>query len=159
MLTPLSEVLAEKGTDLYCIGVDASVAAAVAEMNRRSIGSLLVLEGGELRGIFTERDVLVRVVARGLDPGSVSVGQCMTREPLTVSPETRIDEAMLLVTRRRCRHLPVVANGRILGLVSIGDLTRWLVREREHEIDDLLAYIDGSHGRTARTDTHMAVSD
>ena len=147
MHTPLSEVLAKKGTDFYCVGTDVTVVHAVQEMNRRAIGSLLVVEQGELLGIFTERDVLVRVVDKGLDPAVVKVRQCMTKDPLTVSPDTSVEDAMVLVTRYRCRHLPVVEEGRILGLVSIGDLTRWAVRDREHEIDDLRHYINGTHGQ------------
>jgi CBS domain-containing protein len=152
MHTPLSEVLAEKGADYYCIGTNATVAQAVREMNRRAIGSLLVVEQGELLGMFTERDVLVRVIDKELDPALVTVGQCMTKEPLTVAPGISVEDAMLLVTRYRCRHLPVVEKGRILGLVSIGDLTRWLVRDRENEIDDLMHYINGTYEPQARRD-------
>lgn len=147
MHTPLSEVLAEKGADFYCIGTNATVAQAVQEMNRRAIGSLLVVGQGKLLGIFTERDVLVRVVDKGLDPALVKVHQCMTKGPLTVAPEASVGDAMLLITRYRCRHLPVVENGRILGLVSIGDLARWAVRDRQHEIDDLMHYINGTHNQ------------
>ena len=145
MHTPLREVLAAKGADFYCIGTQATVAQAVQEMNRRAIGSLLVVEGGKLLGMFTERDVLVRIVGKCLDPALVKVGQCMTKGPLTVTPDTSVEDAMLLVTRYRCRHLPVIENGHILGLVSIGDLTRWIVRDREHEIDDLMRYINGTY--------------
>jgi len=145
MHTPLREVLAEKGADFYCIGTNATVAQAVKEMNRRAIGSLLVVDQGKLLGMFTERDVLVRIVDKGLDPALVKVRQCMTTGPLTVAPDVSVEDAMLLVTRYRCRHLPVVENGRILGLVSIGDLTRWLVRDRENEIDDLMHYINGTY--------------
>ena len=145
MHTPLREVLAAKGADFYCIGTQATVARAVQEMNRRVIGSLLVVEGGELLGMFTERDVLVRIVGKRLDPAVVTVGQVMSKGPLTVTPDTSVEDAMLLVTRYRCRHLPVLEDGRILGLVSIGDLTRWIVRDREHEIDDLVRYINGTY--------------
>lgn len=145
MHTPLSEVLAEKGADFYCIGSNATVAQAVREMNRRGIGSLLVVEQGQLLGMFTERDVLVRIVDKGLDPALVKVRQGMTKGPLTVAPEVSVEDAMMLITRYRCRHLPVVENGRILGLVSIGDLTRWLIRDRELEIDDLMHYINGTY--------------
>lgn len=144
MQTPLSEVLAEKGTDYYCIGPEAPVADAVREMIRRTVGSLLVIDQGELRGIFTERDVLVRVVAARRDPDLTAVQEVMTLNPLTVPPSVTVEDAMLLVTRHRCRHLPVIAAGHIHGLVSIGDLTRWLVRAREHEIDDLRQYINGT---------------
>lgn len=152
MHTPLSEVLAEKGADYYCVGTNATVAQAVREMNRRSVGSLLVVEQGELMGIFTERDVLVRVVDKELDPALVKVCQCMTKSPLTVAPGTSVEDAMLLITRYRCRHLPVVENGCILGLVSAGDLTRWLVRDRECEIDDLMHYINGIYDPQACRD-------
>ena len=145
MHTPLSEVLAEKGAEFYCIGTNATVAQAVQEMNRRAIGSLLVVDQGKLLGMFTERDVLVRIVDKRLDPALVKVHQCMTKGPLTVAPDVSVEDAMLLITRYRCRHLPVVENGQILGLVSIGDLTRWLVRDREHEIDDLMHYINGTY--------------
>jgi len=145
MHTPISEVLAEKGADFYCTGSNATVAQAVREMNRRGIGSLLVVEQGQLLGMFTERDVLVRIVDKGLDPALVKVRQCMTKGPLTVAPEVSVEDAMMLITRYRCRHLPVVENGRILGLVSIGDLTRWLIRDRELEIDDLMHYINGTY--------------
>jgi CBS domain-containing protein len=76
----------------------------------------------------------------------------MTKEPLTVAPGISVEDAMLLVTRYRCRHLPVVEKGRILGLVSIGDLTRWLVRDRENEIEDLMHYINGTYEPQARRD-------
>jgi len=152
MHTPLSEVLAEKGADYYCIGTNATVAQAVREMNRRTIGSLLVVEQGELLGIFTERDVLMRVVDKGLDPSLVKVRHYMTENPLTVPPVASVEDAMLLITRHRCRHLPVVANGRILGLVSAGDLTRWLVRDRECEINDLMHYINGTYDLQACRD-------
>lgn len=144
MQTPLSEVLAGKGTDYYCVGPAASVADGVREMNRRAIGALLVIEGSDLVGIFTERDVLVRVVATGADPETTRVREVMTTQPLTVDASTTVEDAMLLVTRHRCRHLPVVIAGHIHGLVSIGDLTRWMVRDREHEIDDLRQYINGT---------------
>lgn len=147
MQTPLSEVIAEKGADYYCIGPDASVSAAVSEMNRRGIGSLLVVKQGTLLGIITERDVLVRLVATRADPDLTLVRQVMTPDPLTVAPSVTVEDAMLLVTRHRHRHLPVVTSGRIHGLVSIGDLTRWMVRDREHEIDHLRQYISGSQSQ------------
>lgn len=108
------------------------------------IGSLLVSEGHRLLGIFTERDVLTRVVGRGLDPDRTPVGEVMTRRLVTVTPETTIEEAMAMITEHRCRHLPVVAGEKVVGLVSSGDLTRWLVRDQLAEIHDLVDYIRSS---------------
>ncbi len=93
-----------------------------------------------LRGIFTERDALIRVLAAGRDPKSVRVLEVMTPDPVSVAPDTTVDAAMALVTRRRFRHLPVVDDsGRLLAVVSSGDLTRWLVGERIGDVRDLVA--------------------
>jgi CBS domain-containing protein len=102
---------------------------------------LLVLERGRPVGIFTERDVLVRVVAAGLDPKVTPVGEVMTRSLVAVHSETTVGEAMRIITEKRCRHLPVVDDTRLRGLISIGDLTSWLVRDHERTIADLHDYI------------------
>jgi CBS domain-containing protein len=109
-------------------------------MSSAKIGALLVLHGEKLVGIFTERDALNRVLAAGLDPRSTKVSDVMTKDPVSVSPSTSVGEAMELVTRRRFRHLPVVENGKVLALVSSGDLTHWLVKDQivdVREVDDL----------------------
>ncbi len=147
MQTPLREVIARKGTQCYQVSGATLVKDAVKEMNRRDISSLLVVENDTLLGIFTERDVLVRVVDAGLDAGKTRVADVMTPNPVTVDPAMTVEEAMRTVTRCRCRHLPIMVKGHINGLVSIGDLTAWLVRDQERAIDDLMHYISGSHAR------------
>lgn len=137
-------ILETKGPLVHAVSPWATVATAVHEMNAARIGALVVLEEERLLGIFTERDVLVRIVAAGLDPAATPVGEVMTREVVTIRPDTRVEEAMQLVSRRRCRHLPVVDGGRLVGLVSSGDLTEWLVRHHEAEISDLVGYV--THG-------------
>jgi CBS domain-containing protein len=112
-------------------------------MNRLRVGCVVVLEGAWLAGIFTERDILRRVVGAGLDPRTAKVADVMSTNVITVPPETTIEDAMAIFTEKRCRHLPVVANGRLLGLISIGDLSRWLVDLHRAEAEHLKQYISG----------------
>jgi len=140
----LDSVLAEKGRAVYTIPASATVLEAVAEMNLTGVGALLVRENGSrIVGIFTERDVLKRVTAVCLDPVTTSVRSVMTPDVIAVPPSTTVGEAMALMTARRVRHLPVVDGDDLRGLVSIGDLTRWVVQRQQHEIGHLVAYITG----------------
>lgn len=145
MKEPVSAILAEKGGRVVAIGPSSTVRAAVDRMNEERIGCLVVLEDEKPVGVFTERDVLVRVVAVGADPESITVREVMTPRPIAIRSSTTVEEAMMVVTERRCRHLPVVADGRLVGLISIGDLTRWTVRHQRHRIEDLVSYITGSY--------------
>ena len=140
----VDDILAVKGSHVHQIGPHLSVANAVELMNNQNIGSLLVVDEGVLLGIFTERDVLTRVVARQLDPHNTPVYQVATRTLVTVRGSTSLLEAQHLVTNHRCRHLPVVENGRLTGLVSIGDLTRATIRTLSHEVKELSLYISGA---------------
>ncbi len=140
-MNQISHVLAKKGSRIETIEPNASVLDAVQRMNDRRIGSLIVCERDVPVGIFTERDVLMRVVAVFADPRTTLVERVMTRELVTIAPDTSIAEAMALITHRRCRHLPVVDGGRLVGLVSSGDLTAWLVRDQQQTIYDLHDYI------------------
>ena len=142
MNEPVEKLLEQKGEPLEAVSPQTTVMEAIERMNRRRIGSILVMEGDRLAGIFTERDVL--------DPGGAPaswiptrtpVSEVMTRQPVVIGPTTTVQEAMMVVTDTRKRHLPVVQSGRVLGLVSIGDLTRWLVRDQQRTIDDLYDYV------------------
>jgi len=141
MNDPLERLLEQKTGGLETVGPETTVMDAVARMNQRSIGSVLVMEGERLVGIFTERDVLTRVVPRQLDPNKTPVREVMTRQLVTVSPSTTVQEAMVVVTDTRHRHLPVVQGGRVMALVSTGDLTRWVVRDQQRTIDGLVDYV------------------
>ena len=134
-------LLAEKAETLEVVKPVTTILDAIARMNQRRIGSVLVMEGDRLAGIFTERDVLTRVVTGRLDPAKTPVAEVMTRQPVTINPTTTVREAMMVVTDTRRRHLPVVAEGKVLGMVSIGDLTRWIVRNQQREIEDLTDYV------------------
>ncbi len=137
----IRKILGDKPTRVESVGPDTSVHDAVALMNERNIGSVLVLEAERTVGIFTERDVLTRVVAPGRDPAATQVREVMTTKLLAIAPSTTVHEAMAIMTERRCRHLPVMVEGRAVGMISIGDLTRWVVRDQQHTIDDLTDYI------------------
>ncbi len=117
---------------------------ATIEMNRRRVGSLVVLDGERIAGIFTERDVLLKVVAEDLPPSRVTVGQVMSREIICCAPDTDIDDASEIMRARRVRHLPVCdGDGRLLGLVSIGDLNAYYASSREVQIQHLHNYVYG----------------
>jgi CBS domain-containing protein len=141
----LSAVLADKGRHVYTASPRTSVQQAVREMNEKGVGALLVVDEGEPVGIFTERDVLRRVVDEGRDPHSTALQSVMTRDLVVVEPTTSVEQAMAIMTRKRCRHLPVIERGRVAGMVSIGDLTRWVSINQEVEIQHLVDYITGRH--------------
>jgi CBS domain-containing protein len=137
----VGRLLEEKTGALETVTPQTSVRQAIERMNSRQIGSVLVMEGTRLAGIFTERDVLTRVVPARLDPEKTPVAEVMTRELVTIPPERTVGEAMMVVTDTRHRHLPVVKDDQVIGLVSIGDLTRWTVRDQQRTIDDLIDYV------------------
>jgi CBS domain-containing protein len=143
MNTPISAILDRKGSTVFSIPPSATIAEAVAEMNRHRVGSVLVLDNGRLVGIFTERDVLRRVVGAGLDPKTSLVAEVMSAGVLTITREATMEETMNIFTEKRCRHLPVVEEGRLLGTVSIGDITRWMAEQHRAEAEQLKNYIAG----------------
>jgi CBS domain-containing protein len=145
MNTSISVLLEHKGKATVAVSSLVTVSQAAQEMNRRKVGSVLVMEGGRLIGIFTERDVLWRVVAAGLDPKTTLLSQVMTRNPITVGPDTPIQRVMNVFTEKRFRHLPVVDDGRLLGLISIGDVLRWAADVHRQEAEQLKQYITGGY--------------
>lgn len=146
MNPPVTALLDRKAAGVRTVASSITVAAAVAEMNRHGIGCVVVLDGERLAGVFTERDVLRRVVGGGLDPDRTLVAQVMTANPVTIAPETTVEEAMEIMTEKRCRHLPVIdANGHVRGLISIGDATRWTVDSHRAEVEHLKSYISGGY--------------
>ena len=144
-MEPLEFVLRRKGPDVYEVGMHATVLDAVDEMCRAHVGAVLVMDEGELVGIFSERDLMTRVVLARKDPATTQVGEVMTRDVVSIPPGVTPRDAMALVTRRRVRHLPVVVGRRVVGLVSIGDLVRWTIEERKTEITQLRDYVMGRY--------------
>ncbi|MEY2879547.1 MAG: hypothetical protein RLZZ15_1927 [Verrucomicrobiota bacterium] len=143
MNVPISSLLERKGATVFSVAPSLSVFDAVAEMNRHRVGAIVVLEGDRLAGIFTERDVLRRIVGDGRDPRATRVADVMSAHVLTITPATTTEETMAIFTEKRCRHLPVVAAGRLVGLISIGDISRWIADVNRAEAEHLRNYIAG----------------
>jgi CBS domain-containing protein len=135
--TPLNKIF-EGSRSIHSVGPDASITECVRLMTAGKIGALMVMDGGRLIGIFTERDALNKVLANNLDPGNTKVSEVMTKDPYCISPTTTVGDAMQLITERRFRHLPIVENGKVLAVVSSGDLTRWLVQDQMGEVQELV---------------------
>jgi CBS domain-containing protein len=145
MQDTLNVVLAHKGSSIFSVKPEVTVLNAVRKMNKERVGALLVCESNELVGIFTERDVMMRVVDAGLDPSTTKVVDVMTTKVETVRSSTGVQDAMAVISERRFRHLPVIDDGKLLGVVSSGDLTRWVSRSQEGHIQHLVNYITGKY--------------
>ena len=136
----LAEILEEKGRQVLEIDADATVLEAVQLMVEMNVGSLLVTEGGEVTGIVTERDYLRRVTLEGRTE-QARVGEIASSPLIVATPDTTIDECMALMTDRRIRHVPVVDEGRVVGIVSIGDLVKFQSKQQSFQIQFLNEYI------------------
>ncbi len=135
--TPVDRLI--KGPEsIHSVGPNTLVTECVRKMTAEKIGALIVMDGERLMGIFTERDALNKVLAAGLAPGSTKVAEVMTKDPYCIQPATTVGDAMQLVTKRRFRHLPVVKNGKVLAIISSGDLTHWLVKDQMGEVQELV---------------------
>ncbi len=145
MQSRISDVLFHKGPQVYCIEPEATVSAAVDRMARYNVGALLVLSSQrELIGMMSERDVLWRIVHEKRSYDETLVAEVMARDPVTISPDTHVPEAMRLMTEYRIRHLPVIDAQRTLrGIISIGDLTKWVTHSLELHVGELASYICG----------------
>ncbi|SRR5579885_317106 len=143
MNVPVSTLLERKGSKVFSIPPTVTVFDAVAEMNRHRIGAIVVLDGERLVGMFTERDVLRRVVGAGIDPRRALVSEVMTAEVITIGPEATLEETAAIFTEKRCRHLPVVVDEKLIGLISIGDISRWMGDAHRAEAEHLKNYIAG----------------
>jgi CBS domain-containing protein len=140
-MSHLEEILDGKGRTVHSIDAEASVFEAVQRMVEANIGSLLVTERGTIAGIVTERDYLRRVTLEGRTDRETAVREIMSKPLVAVTLDTTVDECMALMTDRRVRHLPVVDEGAVVGLVSIGDLVKFTAERRASEIRLLTEYI------------------
>lgn len=140
----VQDILASKGSFIHTVGAGATVLQATQLMNEQRIGALVVTSEANVVGIFTERDVLRRVVAAQRDPSRMTVGEAMSRQVICCSPQTELDEASAIMKDRRIRHLPVCdSDGSLVGLVSIGDLNALYASHQEQTIHFLHEYIYG----------------
>jgi CBS domain-containing protein len=141
------DILARKGRVIHCVSPDATVLEAAERMNQHRIGALCVSEGDQLVGMFTERDVLCRVVAPRLDPARTKVREVMSHPVVTCSDSAKLEDCALAMSTRRIRHLPVVdpdgGGARLIGLISTGDLMAMEVSEKQAHIEHLHEYLHG----------------
>jgi len=137
------DIIQYKGSTVWSVGPDDTVLHALAVMAEHEIGAVLVLGSDKIAGILTERDYARKVVLAGKSSHDLAIREVMTQAVICVSPESTIDECLGLMTENRVRHLPVVEEKRVIGLVSIGDLVRATIAEQEHVIEQLQHYIAG----------------
>jgi CBS domain-containing protein len=137
------QLLQVKGDDVWSIAPDAWVFDALKLMADKGIGSLLVLEGEKLVGILSERDYARKVILKDKSSMDTPVKEIMTQEVITIRPEQTIQECMELMTDKRVRHLPVLSDDRLTGVISIGDVVKAIISQQEFMIDQLERYIEG----------------
>lgn len=139
----VNHLLDTKGRNIVSISPDASVFDAIKQMADLAVGSLLVMDKGKLLGILTERDYARKVILKGRSSENTKVTEIMTSEVLTTSGAETVNQCMELMTERRIRHLPVVENGEVVGIISIGDLVQAIISDQQEEIEQLGHYISG----------------
>lgn len=137
----ISEILKDKGADVFTVAPELSLAQACAELDRRRIGALVVCEGDQVVGVISERDVTRAVGRDGADGLERPISHYMTREVVFAAPSETVAALMARMTDRRVRHLPVLREKRLAGVVSIGDLVKHQIAEARHEADSLRTYI------------------
>ena len=139
------EILQHKGSDVWSIQPEATTHDALEWMREKNVGALLVIDSkGSLQGIFSERDFARHVIEHGDDLRRIAVSEVMTRQVRGIAPDRTVEECMAVMTENRVRHLPVFDNSELIGLVSIGDVVKAVIHEKEFVIDQLEHYIAGS---------------
>lgn len=142
----ISEILSHKGSQVWSISPEATVFDAIQLMAERNIGALLVTEADRLVGILTERDYTRKVALKGKSSKQTAVKEILSGQIIHVTPDHTVEDCMRLMTEHRVRHLPVLEAGRILGVVSIGDLVNWIITAQSSTIHQLQTYIAGVPG-------------
>lgn len=137
------KLLEGKGSAVHSVMADASVFEALGIMAERNVGALVVMDADHLAGIFSERDYARKVVLKNKFSRDTTVREIMTPNPILVTPESEVRECMRLMTDHQVRHLPVVENDRLIGIISIGDVVKWIIEDQADSIQFLEKYIKG----------------
>lgn len=139
-------ILQAKGNAIFSVEPTITVYKAIELMSEKNISSLLITDKeGKLLGIFTERDYARKLILKGKSSKGTLIKDLMTENPITVASDSTIDDCMKVMTSKYVRHLPVVDNGKIMGMISIGDVVRFIIQEQKGIIEDLEHYITGHH--------------
>lgn len=141
----VKEILLRKGDNIIHVPPDTTVFDAIKLMADHNIGALLVMAGDELKGIISERDYRNKVILKGRTSKQTAVHEIMTSNVLCVEPNEKMENCMAIMTERKIRHLPVVKNQKVVGIISIGDLVKTIIDRQKVVIKDLTAYISGSY--------------
>lgn len=143
MLTTVNDILRIKGSQVWTITPEATVLQALKQLAEKRIGALLVMEGEEIAGVVSERDIVRRIAAEKSCELDQPVSEIMTYDVVTIDPEDDIEDCMSIMTEEHIRHLPVVDDGMLIGLISIGDVVKAMITSREFTIEQLQKFIDG----------------
>ena len=141
----VGSILKQKGSEIWFVTPSQSVYEAIEIMADKAVGALLVISDGKLAGIISERDYARKVILKGRSSKTTLVNEIMTSPVIFVAVDRTVDECMDIVTRNRIRHLPIMVNERVLGIVSIGDLVKWVISEQEETIGHLQNYIEAKY--------------
>ena len=143
MMANTADLLKLKGATVFSVSSDTSIRDALLLMENKDVGALLILDGDVISGIFSERDFARLIARKGVYPLDTSVRDVMTKEVHTITPATCIEDCMQLMTEKHIRHLPVLDSGKLVGLISIGDVVKAIITSQRDLIDQLEGYISG----------------
>ena len=146
-MNTIGQLLESKGKDIWSIAPNATVFEALRIMAKKNVGALLVIDREKLVGVFSERDYARKVILEGKSSKDTAVGELMTKDVYYIDPKNTLHETLAVMTSRRIRHMPVLDNGRLIGIVSIGDVVKQIIAVQEFTIRELEKYISGSYDR------------
>ena len=144
-MTTIAQLLNTKGNQIWSVEPKATIFEALEIMSEKEIGALLVMEDGKLTGIFSERDYARKVILKGKSSKETPVGELMTKKVFYIDPQKTINDCMAMMTAKRIRHVPVIEDNQVMGIVTIGDVVNQIISEQEVTINHLENYITGSH--------------
>lgn len=145
MMTMIRQILDRKGHEVWSVSPEMTVFDALTLMSEKNVGAVVVVQGGELIGMFSERDYARKIILLGRHSRDVPVKDIMTGPVITIRPDQTAEESMALMTEKRIRHLPVIEEGKLVGMVSIGDIVRAVISTQEFTIEQLENYISSAN--------------